>query len=99
MRRDTVVSGANALPLTNNPARGSRPFRRGRKAAAETEPETEEVTEEATAETETAEIETGSEDEYTEAMEKEVVTRKRTLVKRVREAGDSGEDLAPPEKC
>lgn len=97
-RRDTVVSGANALPLTNNPARGSRPFRRGRKAAAETEPETEEVTEETAAETETAEMETGSEDEYTEAMEEEVVVRKRTLVKRVREAGDSGEDLAPPEK-
>ncbi len=39
-----------------------------------------------------------SEDEYTEAMEEEVVVRKRTLVKRVREAGDSGEDLALPEK-
>jgi hypothetical protein len=49
-------------------------------------------------ETETAETETGSEDEFTEAMEEEVVVRKRTLVKRVREAGDSGEDLAPPEK-
>jgi len=97
-RRDTVVSGANAMPLTSNPARGSRPFRRGRKAAAETEPETEEVTEETAEETETAEMETGSEDEFTEAMEEEVVVRKRTLVKRVREAGDSGEDLAPPEK-
>ncbi len=90
------MSGANALPLTNNPARGSRPFRRGRKAAAE--PETEEGTEETAAVTETTETETGSEDEYTEAMEEEVVVRKRTLVKRVREAGDSGEDLAPPKK-
>jgi hypothetical protein len=44
------------------------------------------------------EMETGSEDKYTEAMEEEVVVRKRTLVKRVREARDSGEDLAPPEK-
>ncbi len=56
------------------------------------------MTEETAAVTETAEMETGSEDEYTEAMEEEVVVRKHTLVKRVREAGDSGEDLAPPEK-
>jgi hypothetical protein len=63
MRRDTVVSGANALPLTNYPARGSCPFRRGRKATGGAWP-SEELREEATTVTESAELETGSKDEY-----------------------------------